>query len=357
MEESKTTINATSRAVRRAPSSSSSYFKRLNWPYALLSLIIGSLLWFGVDLKRMKEVQIELEVEYQSQLPADWKFVVPPQKTVKLNLRGPNQEINSLRKEEISLQPDYPRAMLEGDVYDGGITLQPQNIRDLPPGVEVVSFDPQIVPVRLSKIITRYLTVEAGKIVGTPQDGYAVNKVQQIDPPAMPISASREFLSRITSSDVIRTKPFSVDGGKGTVGGIIGLEPFEKDGEAVEVPGFVYMTVELEEIPTEREFDRPFEVRALVDSPFDRYGRLNLTPPSVKVTVSGPKSVIDKLSENEIVVYVDMRDRVPAAAGEFNIKCKAIAPNRVRVVRIEPDTVKWMTADRVPPVLPMIPGG
>ena len=359
-ESSNTKINTavlgnTSRIVRR-PAPQPTAKKRLNWPIAVLSLIIGALLWFGVDLKRMKDVQIDLEVEYQSQLPADWKFMTPPQRTVKVSLRGPNQEITSLRKEEITLQPDYPRAALEGDVYDGGITLMPQNVKDLPPGIEVLSFEPQIINVRLAKIITRYLTVEAGEITGTPQEGYAVSKVHQIDPVAMPISASREFLSKITATDVIRTKPFSIEGGKGLVGGMVGLEPFEKDGEKVEVPGFVYMSVELEEVPAERVFEQMFEVRALVDSPFDRYGRLTLTPPSVKVTASGPKSVIDKLAENEIVIYADMRDRIPAAAGEFNLKCKAIAPSRVRVTRIEPDTVKWIIRENGVSASPAVGG-
>ena len=202
-----------------------------------------------------------------------------------------------------------------------------------------------MIPIRLAKIITRYLTVEAGEIQGSPEEGYVIGAVHSIDPPAMAISASREFLSKLTSADVLRTQPFSVDGGRGLVGGMVGLEPLEKDGEKVEVSGHVYMTVELDEAPAEQELDQPFEVRALLNSPFDQYSRLNLTPPSVKVTVSGPKTAIDRLNPGEIVIYADMRDRIPAAAGEFNIKCKAVTPARVRVTRIEPDTVKWITSE------------
>ncbi|MCD8138943.1 MAG: hypothetical protein LUE17_04040 [Planctomycetaceae bacterium] len=332
----------TSRIARRTPPPSTGRKRRINWPYALLSIIIGTLLWFGVDFKRMCDVVLDVEVEYNSLLPADWKFSVTPQRTVRVSLRGPNQEISNLRREEIRVEPEYPKAALEGDTYDGGLTLLPAFVRDLPSGVDVVGITPQIIPVRLSRIITRYLTVEAGEITGTPQEGYAVGRVHQIDPPAMPIAASREFLSKLTTTDVIRTQPFSVEGGRGLVGGMAGLEPFEKDGEIVTVPGMVYMSVELTEVPAEREFEQPFEVRALIDSPFDRYGRLTLSPPSVRVTAAGPKSVIDKLNASEIVIYADMRDRVPAAPGECNLKTKAITPSRVRVTRIEPDTVKWI---------------
>lgn len=332
------------RVVKRPPLPASGGKRSRNWAYIILSLLIGTLLWFGVDVKRMKVVTLDIEVAYMSHLPADWKFVTPVLRTVQVELRGPNQEVSNLRREEIILEPEYPRAALEGDSYDGGLTLLPAFVRDLPTGVDVVSVTPPIIPIRLSKVITRYLTVEAGEIQGAPGEGYTVGAVHSIDPPAMAISASREFLSKLTAADVIRTMPFSVEGGSGLVGGMIGLAPLEKDGETVEVPGTVYMTVQLDEMPAERTFDQPFEVRALVDSPFDRYGKLSLTPPSVAVTVSGPKMVVDNLNPAEIVIYADMRDRIPAAAGEFNIKCKAVAPARVRVSRIEPDTVKWITA-------------
>ncbi len=328
--------------TRRPPPPPGSRNRRLNWPYALLSVLIGTMLWFGVDIKRMKDVVLDIEVEYNSLLPADWKFTATPQRTVRVSLRGPNQEVSNLRREEIRVEPEYPKGALEGDSYDGGLTMLPTFVRELPSGVDVVDITPQIIPVRLSRIITRYLTVEAGEITGNPQEGYAFDKVHQIDPPAMPIAASREFLSKLATTDVIRTKPFSVDGGRGLVGGMVGLEPFEKDGEIVTVPGMVYMSVELAEVPAEREFDQQFEVRALIDSPFDRYGKLTLSPPSVTVTAAGPKSIIDKLNASDLIIYADMRDRVPAAPGEYNLKCKAITPSRVRVVRIEPDTVKWI---------------
>ncbi len=316
--------------------------RKLNWPYALVSLLFGTMLWFGVDLKRMGETVIDVDVRYENQLPADWKFLSPPMRTVRVALRGPNQEIANLRKEEIHIEPEYPKTMLDGDAYEGGLTFLPQQVKELPSGVEVLSVQPNILSVRLAKMITRYLTVEPGEITGTPEEGYVVGRVRQIDPPAMPISASREFLSKLTSTDVLRTKAFSIDGGKGLVGANVGLEPLSKDGESVAVPGIVYMMVDLEEVPAEREFEQPLEVRALINSPFDQYARLTLDPPSVKVAVAGPKSVVDRLGAGEVLIYADLRDRIPAAAGEFNIKLKAVAPARVRVARIEPDTVKWI---------------
>ncbi len=346
MTDTKTSSGVTRAAMRNPPPpGSAAQRRRLNLPYALVSLLIGAMLWFGVDFKRMRETVIAVDVRYEQQLPADWKFLSPPVRSVRVTLRGPNQAISALREEAVYIEPEYPRAVLDGDSYDGGLTLLPSQVKELPAGVDVLSVEPNMVGVGMAKMITRYLTVEAGDITGAPEPGYVVGGVRQIDPPAMPISASREFLSKLTATDVIRTRPFDVDGGRGLVGANIGLAPVVKDGEAVEVPGIVYMMVELEEIPAEREFEQPFEVRALVDSPFDRYGKLTLDPPSVAVSVAGPKSAVDKLGAGEVFVYADMRDRIPAAAGEFNIKLKAVVPPQVRVARIDPDTVKWIVRE------------
>lgn len=340
--------NAPVRNVKRTGQSKISSPK-LKWAYAGVSVLIATMLWFGIDMKRMEDMSFDVEIEFQRQLPADWKFVVPPQQSARVVIRGTRQEISSIRKEELMIEPEFPTAALDGDVYDGVVNLLPTQVRGLPAGIEVQSVTPQVISVRLAKTMTKWLTVEAGDIVGTPMDGYAVGRVHTIDPPAMPISGSREFLAKIGSSDVIRTREFSVEGARGMVGGMVGLMPFGKDGETVEVPGMVYMTVELDEIPVSRQFETPFEVRALIDSPFDRYANLNISPPTVSVTVTGPKSVVDKMGPGEIVIYADIRDRLPAAPGEFNLKCKAITPSRVRVTKIEPDTVKWIARDGTAP--------
>ena len=353
----KTPMGTTSRIVRRVPPSQEPRKKRLHWPYVVLSLLIGTMLWFGVDLKRMEDMTLDVEVEYRRQLPADWQFAVSPIRTARVTVRGTRQEIAGIRKEELMIEPEFPPGALDGDVYDGMLTLLTTQVRGLPPGIEVQAITPQITPIRLAKTVTRYLTVEAGEITGQPKDGYVFTRVVQIDPPAMPVTASQEFWSRISSNDVIRTRPFSIDGSDGPVSGMVGLEPLEKDDEVVDVPGSVYMTVALDEIPVEREFEELFEVRALIDSPFDRYANLNISPPSVKVAVSGPKSEIDKLSAGMVVIYVDIRDRIPAAPGEFNLKCRAITPARVRVTRIEPDTVKWITKEPGASASPDAPSG
>lgn len=334
-------LTSSSRTIRRVqPQSRTPKKKGLNHSYVLLSILIGTLLWFGVDIKRKVDLTLDVRLQIAGKLPAEWKVLSQSDALVRVTLRGAQQDLDAMRKDEVAIVPEFPAGALDGDTFDGFLNLSAVGI---PPGIEVLSMSPGMISVRLSKTVTKYVTVEAGKIAGAPQEGYVVGNVQRIDPPAVPITASKEFISKIGPADVIRTREFSVEGERGMVGRSVGLEPFEKDGETVQVPGTVYMTVELSEMPVQREFEEPFEVRALIESPFDKYADLNISPPTAKVTVGGPKTVIDKLGAGEITIYADLRDRVPAAPGEFNIRIKAITPSRVRVVRIEPDTVKWIT--------------
>ena len=126
---------------------------------------------------------------------------------------------------------------------------------------------------------------------------------------------------------------------------------------SIEVNGIVSLTVELTEAPMEKTLELPLDVKALIDAPFNRYDNLAFSPPSVSVTVSGPKSAVDNLNPGEIVIFADIRERLPAAPGEYNMKCRYLAPPRVQIVKIEPDTVKWTTHENAPAVAEAAPDG
>ncbi|MDR0362629.1 MAG: hypothetical protein LBJ46_08125 [Planctomycetota bacterium] len=313
------------------------------WTYLGIALLSGILLWIGIDLRRMEDSTIEVDIEFQSRIPADWAFVTQPPRTASLLIRGSRQEINALRKENLMLLPELSAGALSGDHYTGMIALLPSQVVGQPPGIEVRAVTPDAVEINLARFGAGYVTVEPGEIIGDPAPGYVVGHVRRPEPRTTSVYGPKSILDKITSADVVRTKPFSVQDGAGVVGGMVGLEPFVKDGQAMRTPGQVYLSVELVEIPAIREFDQLFDVKALIDAPFDRYAGLTLSPPSVRVTISGPQSLVDKVSPGELTIYVDIRDRVPAAPGEYNMKCRSKAPDHIQVTKIEPDTVKWIT--------------
>ncbi|MDR1612617.1 MAG: hypothetical protein LBT97_07510 [Planctomycetota bacterium] len=326
-------------------------FKRTSVPrdrrraYLGISLLAGILMWAGIDLRRMEDAVIDVEIEFQRQLPADWTFVAPLENAAKVTVRGSRRQLTAIQEVNLMIQPELSAEALSGDMYKGKVALLPSQVSGLPPGVEIRGISPAAIDVNLARVTTRYIGVEAGDITGEPAPGYVVGAVRRPDPPATAVTGPKQILDKITPADVVRTKAFDVQDGKGVVGGMVGLEPFVKDGETMLPMGQVYLSVELVEIPAVREFEQQLDVKAMIDSPFDRYAGLILSPPAVRVAISGPQSLVDKVNPGEIIVYADIRDRVPAAPGEFNIKCRTIAPPRIQVTKIEPDTVKWIARE------------
>ncbi|MDR2390706.1 MAG: hypothetical protein LBE84_03370 [Planctomycetota bacterium] len=315
-----------------------------------LSLVIGALLWYGVDLNRLEDFSFPVDIKFENLLPEGWSINELTRNSIQLTVRGSRQEMAGIRKEDVSLLPVFPGGAFRENAYSGMLSLQTVQVQGLPAGVEVLSLTPPLTPFRLVRSVSRKLTVQAGEMTGTLQEGFVFGRVIRIDPPFLEVFGPQDFIEKLGASDVVRTRTINIEGLRaGVAGRIVGLEPLEKDGERVIVPGTVYVALEINELPGERSFSLPFEVKALIDSPFNRYTAMTISPPSAMVTVSGPRSVVDKLSEGEITVYADMRDRIPAAQGEFNLRCKAMVPPQVKVVRIDPDTVKWLVGETVLP--------
>ncbi|MCX7935355.1 MAG: hypothetical protein N3A66_08865, partial [Planctomycetota bacterium] len=67
-----------------------------------------------------------------------------------------------------------------------------------------------------------------------------------------------------------------------------------------------------------------------------------LEPPAVKVTVEGAQILVSRLKASDLVVYIDMLDLVPTEKDAFSLRCRALAPEGIKVIRIEPPTVRWL---------------
>lgn len=314
---------------------------RFNKVYAITALLGGILLWFGIDQQRM--VDNSLTVQITPQIPGGWRLLSQSNRRVTVTLRASQQDQATLNGAQIVVVPEFPTGAFDNDTFDGTISLSAANVTGLPRGVEVADIDPEVVTVRASRITQRYVPVRVGRIVGVPAEGYAIGRVRPTQPLSLPVEMTAELAARLTPDDVLITDDISVDGQRGIFSSIASIRPFYKDGHTIAAHGSVQVTVEIEEMPGVRTFEQPLEVRPLIEAPYDRYNTLNLTPPSVSVTVAGPRTVIDKLSTSDITVYADMHDRVQAEKGKFTIKCKAIcAAPGVRIDRIEPDTVQWI---------------
>lgn len=331
--------------VRRVPGRAGSGKKASRLPYILLSLLLGAILWAGIDMKRMQDTDFVVDLALQQIMPADWKCTILSDDKIVVSARGAKQATVTIREDSLMVEPRFPVGAFDGDVFEGKLGIAPNQVRGLPPGVQAYAVRPDVISVRFDKVVTRYIAVETGDVTGTPADGFTVSRVARTEPSDLKVTAPKTLLDNLTPEDVIHTEPISIQGKKGVVKEWVKALPLVKNGQSIEVEGTVGVTIELTEEPMVKTLEQPIDVKALIDSPFERYGDLNLSPPVVSVTVSGSKQAVENLTPGEIVVYADIRERLPAAPGEYNMKCRFIAPARIQVVKIEPDTVKWITRE------------
>ncbi len=349
MEESPTKVfaNRSNTKVRRQIRPLSGK-KSARWPTIVISLVLGTVLWFAIDTKRMQEAQLEVDLAVEQVIPAGWSITTLSANKINVQIRGARQANAAIVQDAIMVQPTIPREAFDGDVFEGTLGLTPSQVRGLPPGIQVLDVNPSTITVRFDKVVTRYLPVEPGEIVGQPAAGFIVGKIGKPEPQDMPITGPKTLLDNISHGDVIKTTGINVEGQKGTLTDWVKPLPFEKNGVTIPVDGTISVTVDLVEAPVVKTLDQPIDVKALIDSPFDRYNNLTLSPPSVKVTISGSQNIVDNLNPGEIVVYADIRDRLPAAPGEYTMRCRTLAPDKIKIVKVEPDSVKWVLREHVP---------
>ena len=331
--------------VRRQTRAPASGWRNAKWFYMLLSFVLGAFLWAGIDMKRMQESDLEVELGIQQIMPAGWMNTVLSDEKIVVSIRGAKQIISTIREDGLNIAPNIPPEAFDGDIFEGRLGISPSQMQGLPPGIQAFAVKPEVITVRFDKVVTRHLPVEPGEIVGVPAPGYIVGKIGSPDPSDLPITGPKILLDNLGPDDVIRTGSLDIEGKRGVVKEWIRPLPFVKGGRTFEISELVGLTVELTEAPVIKILEQPVDVKALIDAPFERYDHLTLTPPTVTVTVSGEQSAVESLNPGEIVVYADIRERLPAAPDEYLMKCRFLAPARIHVVKIEPDTVKWVTRE------------
>ncbi|MDR3210713.1 MAG: hypothetical protein LBU79_02205 [Planctomycetota bacterium] len=312
--------------------------------YILLSLLLGILLWAGIDMKRMQDLEIEVDLGIEHIIPADWKCTMLSQNTILVSLRGNKQLISAIRADPPIVVPQIPTTAFDGDVYEATLGISSSQVRELPPGMIAFAVKPEAVTIRLERMDSRHIQVEPGEVVGTPAEGYTVGRVNRPDPPSLPVTGPKVVLDNLGVEDVLHTGPIDVQGKRGVVQLWLRPLPLFKNGRLIPIEGQgqVRVSVDLVEKPVVRTLEQPIDVKVLIDSPFDKYRDLTLSPPVVTVTVSGPQTAVDNLVPGDIMIYADIRERIPATTDEYNLKCRSNVPSRITVVKIEPDTVKWI---------------
>lgn len=277
-----------------------------------LALIIAVGLWIAGH--RDVERAIEVPVEFRN-IPQDLMVMDSRVDYVVVRLAGPRTLISTLDAEGMRLTLDLNGAKpgsvsypLSGDSFN------------LPRGATITRITPPVVHLRLEPVARRTLPVSV-RLSGKPANGYRVGQTS-VAPEAVSVEGPAEDVRRLTT---VETVPVDIEQHRASVKRRVRLSA---DGKPLTlVPDQVEAVVTIVEEQLTRDFEHvPVEAK-------DFKGTYTVAPRFVHLRLSGPRSVIEKLSFTSENVYLNLAGM---SAGEHSVALSLRLPPEVKVVEQKP---------------------
>ncbi len=283
-----------------------------NFGLKALALTIAVGLWLAGH--RDTERAIEVPGEFRS-IPADLMVMDNRVDYVVLRLMGPRTLVSTLDADNLKLSLDL-------DGAKSGSLSYPLSANDfnVPRGVTVGRITPPVVHLRLEPVIKRTLPVSV-RLSGKPAAGFRIAQTTA-QPESVSVQGPAEEVRRIL---LIETVPVDVEDSRA---GIKRKVRLSNDGKPLTIaPDQVEVVVTLEEEQITRQFEQ-VEVRAK-----DFKGAYTVSPQSVAIRLSGPKSMVEKLRLTLENVYLNLKGM---SAGEHSVALLFNLPPEVKVLEQKP---------------------
>jgi YbbR domain-containing protein len=283
-----------------------------NFGLKALALIIAVGLWLAGH--RDTERAIEVPVEFRS-IPPDLMVMDNRVDYVVLRLMGPRTLVSTLDADNLKLSLDL-------DGVKSGSLSYPLSANDfnVPRGVTIGRITPPVIHLRLEPVIKRTLPVTV-RLSGKPAAGFRIAQTTA-RPENVSVQGPTEEVRRLP---LIETVPVDIEDSRGTIKRKVRLS---NEGRPLTlVPDQVEIVVVIDEEEIRRQFDQ-VEVRAK-----DFKGAYTVSPHSVSIRLSGPKSVVEKLRLNSENVYLNLAG---LTAGEHSVAVLLNLPPEVKVLEQKP---------------------
>lgn len=233
-----------------------------------------------------RTVPVKLVVEKPPEsVPRRLMSDIPP--AVDVTLVGPLQQLEALRPDDLAITLNLQEAQNIPE-----LKLTPDMIPDLPPRVTVDRMYPSRLEVLFEDIVERMVPVQVAR-TGTPAKGMEVTGETVVEPKEIKATGIR---SEVMTMQYARAAAFDVSG--------LGEGLHERELKLDEAPdNVVYDTtsvaasVQIARKLASKEFDKVAVDVAEIDS-------AKTKPSHVRVVVTGPPEIIEKLEQDDIVPIV-----------------------------------------------------
>ncbi len=271
-------------------------YPRENFRLKAIALLLALLMWVGVNSVE-SELQIIPDVPVEIvNLPDELAVANEWTGTIDVRLRGSAQRFRDIRAGQIGPRID----LSDANAGENIIALSADDLR-VPLGTEVESIVPRDITVVLEERVVAAIPISS-VVEGEPAPGYEVaGKI--LDPSTAWVSGPR---SRVDRLDHVQTQMVNVAGRRDSFTQVVALrsgDPFvdlTSDREAE-------LTIVINERAISMQYDGvPV---AVVNSEF----RVDINPQEIGVVVSGPPSILENLTIENLVVEIDATGLDPRA--------------------------------------------
>ena len=269
----------------------SDLFHRLtrNPQYKLLSLLIAVLAWVYVQGERVHEANLKAEIVWT--LPPALMTIDPLPETINVRVLGTRTATARAQESLISIPIDLANLGVGSERVD--FSNHPPV--ELPPGVEIMNFQPRTLQIQLDEISTRKVQVRPS-LVGDPIAGHTVNEVH-IEPAVVEVTGPRML---VASLQEVFTEPIDVSG----------LQRDASYEVILDLPRSVRQAHDDIRLRAQVTVVPELERRLLGSVPVHLWQapEWRTIQESVEVTLEGPAASLAALDPTEVVAFVHIPD-------------------------------------------------
>ena len=284
------------------------------------SIVLAVFIWMYVYSER--SMVSDLTVQMTIIAPENAILNSPESYNFTIKVKGPSELIEKLSR---PFEVVYKEPFLKEEFIERNLMLDAQRL-GLPDGISLVS---PVRPVQLAldQRITLSLPV-IPETTGNTAEGYTA-KIQRAEPESISISGPKRMIREFSK---LMTDPIDLTGRILSFDTLVHINIDSKYTKIVIENRLIRVFVKVQPIIIEREFTVPVRVTQEPDS---RYISKSIQPSTVKIVVRGPQAVIERLGEDDILVYVNA-DGFSTAGIHTDVLTHVLLPGEIELVGTAP---------------------